>query len=188
MKKLIMTGIIVFVSTALILMSGCGEQETTRQGYKTYSKYGFSFEYPRGYSITEMGGFESEATDASGMVQAFKGDYEGYQVVWLAMIESMWELGGDLQTLLEDSFVGIEYTARVDRGELVETTKVGHPILYQYYTLTYTDGSHSFGVVASFYCDRIERVFLLITMHSVIWQKQDILEDFQRYLDSFVCH
>ena len=186
-------GVILLLTLSLTLPLGCTEQTgaPTSTEFKTFSKYGMSFGYPRDYDIAEMGLFESEATDASGRVRAFKGDNEVYSVAWIVMVESMWELIDDLQGGVEATFVDMEETegvARVDKHELVETTKVGHPILYQYYTLTYTDGSHRFGIVANFYCDRSERIFQLVTIHSVIYQKQYILEDFQRYLDSFVCH
>ncbi len=36
---------------------------------KDYSNYGFGFDYPDGFSVTEMGMFDSEANDNSGVVQ-----------------------------------------------------------------------------------------------------------------------
>jgi len=192
-KKAVSLGVTLLLMTLLTLPLGCTKETVapTLTDFKTFSKYGFSFDYPRGYSITEMGMLESEATNASGTVQAWKGDYEVYQAAWLAMVESMWEVSGDLQTTLEDTFVGMEEAeevARLDKGELVETTKAGHGMVYQYYTVTYTEGSKGYGIAAIFYCDRSERFFQLITVHTAISAKQDIAEDFQYFLESFICH
>jgi len=194
-KKAVFLGVALLMMASLMLPLGCAKkaepEAPTPTEFKTYSKYGFSFEYPKGYSIAEWGLLQSEATDNSGIVQALKGDYELYQVTWLGMVEDTWEVAGDLQTSLEDSFGGIEQTevvASLDKGELVETTKAGHQMLYQYYTVTYTEGGKGYGIVGVFYCNKSEKFFQLATIHSAISATQDILEDFQRYLDSFVCH
>jgi len=194
-KKAIFLGVTLLVMASLMLPVGCAEEAAaptpTSTEFKTFSKYGFSFEYPRGYSISEMGLLESVATDSSGIVQALRGDYEVYQVAWMGIVEDTWEFTGDLQTTLEDAFWGMEQaemTASLDRGELVETTKVGHQMLYQYYTLTYTTDVEGYGIQGVFYCNKSERFFQLTTIHNAISAKQDILEDFQRFLDSLVCH
>lgn len=177
--------------TAVVTEKETETEILTTTEFKTFSKYGFSFEYPRGCSIAEYGVLQSEANDVSGIVQATKGLYDAYQVVWVAASQSLWEASGDLQQSIEDGFSGMEETegiAHLDKGKLVEITKAGHETLYQYYIVTSTEGDKSCGVAGVFYCDKSEKVFSLMTAHPAISSEQDILEDFQRYLDSFVCH
>lgn len=193
--KAVFLGAVVLMIVSLMLPLGCtSEAETDSPAsaeFKTYSKYGFSFEYPRSYSISEYGLLESEASDNTGMVQAARGDEDLYQVAWISMIESTWEIGGDMQMMLEDGFWGIEHAEGVvglDRGELAETTHAGHPMLYQFFSITATEIGKVYGIQAIFYCDRSERVFQLFTMHTNISSDQGILEDFQCFADSLVCH
>ncbi|MFC2022109.1 hypothetical protein ACFLTR_02695 [Chloroflexota bacterium] len=159
---------------------------------KDYSKYAFGFDYPKGFSVTEMGMLASEANDNSGLVQVGieNGEIELFQVSWLQMTQSTWQFSGGLRKLLDDSFAGIEAGAGgvpVDRGEQVETTKAGHQMIYQYCSFTFLDYK-AYGIVAAFYCDVSQRVYQLVTLNSTISAKQDVFKDFQNYLDSFVGH
>lgn len=191
-KKLIMIGIVVLVSTALIAVSGCAKQEATREGYKTYSNYGFSFEYPKSFLLFEQGVLESKANDTSGMVAAGVENEElkGVGVIWFKVQESLVDQV-TLEAGMEGGFQGLaggEDVVSVERGELVETTKAGHRMLYQYYALTTTEGDKTFGIYGSWYCDKDQKVYILSTENSTISSKKDVLRDFQSYLDCFVCH
>ena len=194
-KSGILLGMIILLVVSLMLPLSCAKETeipaTTE--FKTYSKYGFSFEYPKKLSITEMGMLESEANENSGIVQAGveNDEVEIYQAAWLTMVESTWEVVGDLHGPIEDGFVGMEASediASLDRGELAETNKAGHQLLYQYYNATSTEGDKVYGIVATFYCDGSQKFYQLMTINNTISAKQDVFEDFQRYLDSFVCH
>lgn len=189
MKKLILIGALILVSTALISIIGCAAQEVEREGYKTYSKYGFSFEYPQSFLVFEQGLLESQANDTSGAVAAAVGNEEikGAFVSWLKTQESL----VDLEAGIEGGFEAMEADETVinyERGELVETTKEGHEILYQYYTTTYSDGGKVFGIMGVWYCDKSQIFFCLMTMNSTISSKEDVLTDYLDYLDNFVCH
>ena len=191
-KKAVFLGVAILMMVSLMLPLGCTtdtDTETTTE-FKTYSGFGFSFDYPRGYSITEMGLLESEATDSSGSISAAKGDNRLYQVAWMSMIENVWEIGGGLQFQIDNFFFGMEMTGevRVDKGELVESVKAGHEMVYQFYSMTYNEIDKAYGIIGVFYCDRSEKCFILVTGHTDISAKQDVLEDYQRFLDSFVCH
>jgi len=190
-KKVIFLGVTLLLTISLMLPLGCTKETevSTPTEFKTFSKYGFSFEYLKRFTVAEMGMLENEATDSSGLVQVGV-ENELFQTVWIGMIESTWSVTEDLQGSLDDSFAGMvgEGVASVDRGELVETTKAGHQILYQYYILTPDEGDKAYGIVGIFYCDKSQRLFQLMTMNTTISAKQDVLEDFQNYLDSFVCH
>lgn len=191
-KKLIMIGIVVLVSTALIAVSGCAVQETTREGYKTYSKYGFSFEYPQSFLAFEQGLLESQANDTSGVVAASVENEElkAVGVMWFKVQESLVDQV-TLEAGMEGGFQGMaggEDVVSVEPGELVETTKAGHRMLYQYYALTTTEGDKTFGIYGSWYCDKDQKIYILSTENNTISSKKDVLRDYQSYLDYFVCH
>ena len=193
MKKLIMIGTLVLVSIALISMSGCAKPEVAKEEYKTYSKYGFSFEYPKDFLVLEQGLLESQANDSSGMVQVGiqNDEVQMFQTGWIKMIKSTWEVDGNLKRTLGESFSRMETAEGVvslNRGWLVGTNKAGHQMIYQYYNMTFTEGGKAYGIVAVFYCDESQVIYQLITINDTISAKQDILEDFQNYLGHFVCH
>ena len=187
-KKLIILGTLVLVTIALISISGCAEQETAREGYKTYSRYGFSFEYPQSFLLFEQGVLESQANDTSGLVYAAleNEEFKSVFVGWVRAQEQVF----DLEAGIEDGLKGMEGegVASVERGELVETTKAGHRMLYQYYALTMTEGDKVFGIYGEWYCDKDQKVYILYTMNNTISSKEDVLADYRSYLDYFVCH
>ena len=84
-KKAILLVVIPLLIASFMLATGCAQEVTTSTGFRAYSKYGFSFEYPKTYSVTEMGMLQSEADEASGAVQAALGYEEMLQVIWLGI-------------------------------------------------------------------------------------------------------
>ncbi len=171
----------------------------TESQFKTYSKYGFSFEYPKTFSdVMEMGMLESEANDTSGMVQVWVENEEValFQVGWMTILPDEIESGpggleGNLKDSLEGGFAVLESSeeiASIEKGELIEATKAGHLVFYRYYTATSTEGDKMYGVVSCFYCDISLRLFSLLTINNTTSTEDDGLGDFQNYLDSFVCH
>lgn len=127
------------------------------------------------------------------MVEAFREDdeIEMFQTIWVHTRPGELESTDDLQIMLEDAFAGIESVENIagfDTSELVETTKAGQELLYKYYTFNFVGGDRVNGIVGAFYCEDGQKLFRLSTMNSTISDRQDVLEDFQRYLDSFVCH
>jgi len=194
-KKAIFLGVALLLMISFMFPVGCTEEAVTPASteFKTYSKYGFSFEYPKTFSVTEMGLLENEAKESSGIVQVGveNDEIQMFQIAWMKMMPSVWELDDDLQGSLEDSFAGMETTEGISSfeiGELVESTKAGHQMIYQYYTMTSTEGDKVYGIVSVFYCDKSQNFLQLMTISNTISSKQDVLEDFQNYLDSFVCH
>ena len=202
MSKKKIAGIIAgcIVAIIVIVVVATSTPTPTPTQFKTYSKYGFSFEYPKTFSVTETGIQESEANDTSGMVQAWveNEDTEIFQVGWIRMMPDMMEIGpggleGNLKDSLEGGFAAMESSegvASVEKGELVEATQAGHLMFYQYYTSNSTEGDEAYGIASCFYCDESLKLFSLMTMtmNSTISARKDVLEDFQNYLGSFVCH
>ncbi len=200
MKRWLTIGLVAVLALAGV-MAACApapQEGPPPTELETYSKYGFSFEYPKAFPVTEMGMLENEANDTSGLVQVGleNEEVELFQVAWIKMMPDMIEVGpggleGNLKDSLEGGFAALESgegAPTVERGELVKATKAGHLMFYQYYTATSTEGDKVHGIANVFYCDKSQKLFALMTMNSAISAKQDVLEDFQNYLDSFVCH
>ena len=102
----------------------------------------------------------------------------------------MWEGTTDLQIGLDDSFAGMEGEGIdiIQRSELLLVTKEGHQILYKDYVATDIEGDKFYGVIAVFYCDESQKVFQLITASYTSGSKQGALAEFDRFLNSFICH
>ncbi len=188
MKRLLIIAILVLVSITLITVVACGQQESARAGYKTYSRYSFSFEYPQSFLLFEQGLLESQANDTSGLVYAAdeNEEFESVFVGWIKAQEQIF----DLEIAIEDGLQGMEGEgiASVERGELVETTKAGHRMLYQYYAATDVEGDKAFGIFGVWYCDKLQKLYMLYTMNTTISSKESVLRDYQSYLDYFVGH
>ena len=205
-KKLvgIIAGCIIAIIIITAIATNIPTPTPTPTQFNTYSKYGFSFEYPKTFSITEVGMLESAANDSSGIVQAWVENVENeelelFQVSWITIRPDVIEIGmggleGNLKNSLEDGFAAMESTegiVSVEKGELVEATIAGHLMFYQYYTSNFAEGDtvHTvYGIAACFYCDKIQKLFSLMTMNNTISAKEDVLTDFQNHLGSFVCH
>ena len=196
MSKKKLAAIIIGCTIAIIVIVVIATRPPAQ--FNTYSKYGFSFEYPKAFSVTEMGAQESEANDSSGMVQAWveNEEIEIFLVNWIKMMPDVIEIGpggleGNLKNDLEYGFAAIESTegvASFEEGELVEATKAGHLMFYQYYTATSNEGDKMYGIASCFYCDESLKVFSLMTIIATTSVEEDILENFQNCFDSFVCH
>ncbi len=181
-----------FILGACARPTGAPEPVPT-SNVNTYSKWGFSFKYPKEYSLIAMGLLESQATDASGIVQVSLQNDELwlFQIAWMGMVPSMFEISGGLPFLLEGSIRALEASedlARVDYGEPIETTKAGHQMLYQHYTATSNDGKRIWGIIGVYYCDETAKFFQFSSSNDTTDDEHHIFEDFQSYLDSFVCH
>lgn len=181
--------LVVLVTLAL----GCGEEaETptlspTPTQYDTFSKYGFSFEYPKEMSLSEQPSMGTIVDENSGIVLGEKEnkELELVTVGWQGIAEPV-----DIESSLIGSVAGGlaaleagEGVEEVVRGEQLEATKSGHQLLYQSFTVR-GGGEVMRGVVSAWYCDESNRLFNLITLYS----GEDALALFQTYLDSFVCH
>ncbi len=191
-----LTSIVATVESALAALRSATKVETvtptpTVALSKDYSKYGFGFDYTKGFSVTEMGLLGSEANDNSGMVQvSIENDvFEIFQVSWMNMIQSIFQFAGGIEALLDAGFEGLNVAGAesFEKGDLIETTKAGHRMVYQYFTIT-SFGVTMPGIMGVFYCDESQRVYQLLIMRIAVSGEQDILEHFQEYLDSFVGH
>jgi len=161
-----------------------GEEEEAPPGYRSYSKYGFTFQYPKGMSISEEGMLESTATSSSGIVlgELSNDEDEVITVGWLSAV-----IAPDLEDLKDSLNAGFENMEAegtpVDIGQLVTSAKAGHTMIYQYFNAT-IEGETYYGIGGVWYCDTNDRFYMLFLMYS----EQDPLPKFQQYLDAFICH
>ena len=206
MKKMSIMAMLILVSIAPLSLIGCGgDTETStasnmpaRPEMSTFSKYGFSFEYPEDLLVWQGGLLEDNANENSGTVQVAP-EEEGFPLFAVSWVKT-WQWG--LEGGLEAGFAGIgnwEGIEIVQRGELGETAISGHRMLYQeghrmfyqyYIATTKTQGEIVYGIVAAFYCDDTQRAFGLVTMQSTTTPlfSQEVLDNFKDYVDYFACH
>jgi len=153
----------------------------------TFSKYGFSFEYPKEFTATEYGALENEANDTSGAVQVGPANEEGMflTIVWAKTVTL---LDDYLEESLDGGFQGLEEAvASVDRGERVESDFEGQQMLYQTFTFTDFEGEEAHGLLAALDCEDSQKLISFNLVNPTISTNQDILQDFHSFLDSFVC-
>ena len=166
------------------ILPACDEYVTER-----YSKYGFSFDHPPGVTLLEAGvGGQGVASDASGMVQF--NYYGGSPLELVGTIWSTAEVAPNLETALDEIFASVESGGNevTSRGSLEVSVKDNHEMIYQRFDLT-EQGQLLMGVMGSWYCDKANRVYIFsyVTFPEFTTQ-QDLPKEFQRHLDSFVCH
>ncbi len=205
-KRISIKGTVILAGIALMAMVGCGGSTSTTAvvdaltsaEVKLFSNHGFSLEYPKNYSIWQDGLLDDGANENSGLVQVApaEGQLPLFAVTWV----NTWQWG--LEGGLEAGFDGIENWEGVEsiaKGELVQSTKkghrmlyqVGHPMLYQYYNATTdTVGEIVYGIAGAFYCYSTQRAFGLVTIESTTNTPStpEALNSFEGYLDSIVCH
>jgi hypothetical protein len=148
--------------------------------YETYSKYGFSIEYPEDMTITEEGVLDATANDNSGAVggKSF-GPFEEFAVSWVK--KSTPATRGDLENGLEEIFKLDNFEKT---GTIVETSKSGHELIYQQGTYT-EDSQTEYLIYGVWYCNIDEKLYVLGVGQTT---EQNLLQNFERYLESFVCH
>ena len=53
-QKAIFLGVISIIIALFMLLTGCTQETGISTEFKTYSKYGFSFDYPKRFPVEEM--------------------------------------------------------------------------------------------------------------------------------------
>jgi len=193
-KMVLVAILVVGIIISAISCSGNGEDKELQ----TYSGHGFSFKYPKTFgvdgdeTIGGKGGFVvmvSRDDFSTGESQSFMvaGGHPAYEVT---------DLNQDLEYYLN----AMEQTKAQVNGEYlwsppIEIIHSGHPVIYKCYTYTWPgvfgDRTYTYyGVVATFFCDKSDRTFILQTedTDNVTHSWAEAWEDFTIYLDSFDCH
>jgi hypothetical protein len=166
-------------------------------GYARFSGYGFSFDYPELLEIHSWGYPDSSSgpSDFGGTVQVkryWEGVWENFWVLWYTEIGTP-DLGVELETFYRNMDSWGCLTG--NQGELLASEKDGHEMLLQTYTFwedSFRPGGAEFITVSGVWCEpwpplHANRVYV-VTYIAFIESatRQQVLEEFQRYLDSFV--
>ena len=188
-RKSAISVILLLILVLIISTIGCGGKTEEIQ---TFSKHGFSLEYPKGFRIVEEGLDDAEANENSGIVHVLDtwGYIRTFDIAWRKMLQSFYEAEGHREENMEawvEVLMAAQNIESIDRGEQAETIKAGHQILYQYHVITATSAKIC-GIRATFYCNESQREFILQTMYQPCIAKEDVTEDLMNLLDSFVCH
>jgi hypothetical protein len=152
-------------------------QSVPAQQYAAYSKYGFSFQYPLGMTVSDQG-----ATDNSG-IAAFELKNDRHELVAVSwsrqVVPDLWaSLDKALKEIAEMGCM-----TEFERGELGETTMGGHQMIQQNFIIV-SNGEKLFGIYGVWYCTANQKLYLL----NVYSNQGNDVPIFQRYVDSFVCH
>lgn len=179
-------GLIMGCSGQAELDSGPPEEHGTYSGYATYSKYGFSFQYPGHLDTTEVALLARAANEYSGVVMiGERGGETILEVTWVKNADR------DLESAIETGFAILESKDRitdVHRGELLEIDHNGHRMLVQGYTVTSATGESLCGVGGVLWCDHSANFYSVVTLRKDLADEQAALGEFRDFLSTFVCH
>jgi len=148
-----------------------------------FAMYGFSFEYPEGWSASVSGMFESVASEDSGLVVLSSADEESvFSVGWW-----LWEMSiPDLEGTLDDDIEGmISELPGVELGERVETIFVGEygiEHLQRYQTGAWLGYDLIF---TAWYCGMSNYFFLAMLIEP---GPADMLATLSTLMETFECH
>jgi len=192
MKTLIAILGIVLVGMTTVCPLGCARHNKT----ETFTKYGFSFEYPAGYEVDERGVYRKgdANSDSSGSVVLSKEGRSSCLLVWDVNQETEAQRGeSDLRAELgsytsdfEEAFG--ESGGSMQVGDIVEDSCSGHKMLRCYYVVVWSGGTAVSGDVGQVYCGESRRSFMLFTESSHKEDEEDALAFFRMFTSSLVCH
>jgi hypothetical protein len=174
---------------AVVSLAWWYSQQEPEGGFRLYSNFNFSFEYPKDMEISEQGLVAgTNATTDSGILtgELSNGAFELIKVGWFTT-----ESAPDLETSLNNSLVSLEVEGwlTVEKGQLKDSATVnGHEMLYQSFTATTGEADTFQGISGVWYCETSNRSFDFILMFLQDNQDiQEILQKFQQYTVSFTC-
>ncbi|MFC1999989.1 hypothetical protein ACFLXE_04440 [Chloroflexota bacterium] len=153
----------------------------SRSGYKIFSKYGLSFEFPDDCTISEHGVMENQANDTDGVVLA-SSDKMAINVYWTASVQDLFK--GDPH-YLNNFYFNMEQQSGItdiEREEWEETVKLGHQVIYERFS--FQGERKLFGIYGVWYCSNSQRMFDFVAVHD--WAR--MLPLCKGVLESVHCH
>lgn len=169
----------VYTQTNLLRPSSAATHPLS--GYNTYSNYGFSFQYPKTWTISEHGLFDNTADSNSGLVTAQSSTSQNDLVLvgWNHSVNTI-----DPSTVLTPAINGFQKgsggTSLVMGQQGTTTTTAGYSVLYQPFSIT-VSGTHINAVWSAWYSTHGQRLYQM----SVVTSGQDAMSPFSTYLSSF---
>ncbi len=150
-------------------------------GYNTYSNYGFSFQYPKTWTISEHGLLDNAANSYSGIVtaQSTTSKNDLLLVGWTQSYNAI-----DPATVLSPAISGFQRglggTSLVMGQQGTTTTTAGYSVPYQPFSIT-VSGAQVNAVWSAWYSTHGARLYQL----SVVTSGQDAISPFNAYLSTF---
>jgi hypothetical protein len=150
-------------------------------GYNTYSNHGFSFQYPKTWTISEHGLLDNSADSNSGLVTAQSTTSQNDLVLvgWNHSVNTI-----DPSTVLTPAINGFQKgsggTNLVIGQQGTTTTTAGYSVLYQPFSIT-VSGTTVNAVWSAWYSTHGQRLYQL----SVVTSGPDAMTSFNTYLSSF---
>lgn len=177
-RRTILLSAILVITILIVLFTGCTPED------KTFSKYGISFQYPGDFTLREFNIVEDYGNITGSQIQVTpKKGIGGFQLNWVST-HMYWELEDNIEMHFKN-LEEAESIDHVDRGEIFEGEKDGYRMVYQYYTVTPIEGDPARGIAAMFYHRKAAKLIALFTTNDVSLSDEEILEDFEVYLESF---
>jgi CubicO group peptidase (beta-lactamase class C family) len=179
--------ILIVVLIVVVAGGGYWWYSSSLQQEPTYSRFGFSFDYPEGMTFTSgalLGGFD-HARPVYGDIQGIWEEVpETMGVIW---IPEDW--GFNLTTALDGALEGAEEVGIVvvSRGEMETGEKDGQELLYQSFELSDAGVSQK-GMIGAWNSEEDGRIYLLflITLPEV-GTPEELHSRWRGYVDSFAC-
>ena len=182
-----------------LFFSDCASSKPTREGYNIFNKYGFLFEYPEFFYITEGGLVQGQANKNSGVVTATRTigeDAELFVITWMEMSKATVGLNHEYFTdsSLKSAIAGMVQTwgnpDQIEYGEIVQSTKEGHYYTYQQINLFLPsyDNVYLDSVAGCWYCDVGQWAFVVSYASSISKSHQNTLMEHNQFLFNLKCH
>lgn len=189
--------LIVFVVGAATGVNLWLHRDDLPLGYVKHTSHGFSYVHPELFDTYSWGYPDpsSGPSDFGGGTQAKKyweGVWQNVIVTWTTETSTP-----DLEEKLDEFYTALDgWGCKIDsKDQLLASEKDGHEMLYQTYTFTeatFRPGGAQFIAASGVWYEpwpplRANRVYVLTYIaFSESTTRQQVLEGFQRYLDSFV--
>jgi len=159
-------------------------------GYQTFDMFGFTFAHPQDAYVNLEGLGMTPLTNDAGVLTVSRpvSGVEQVGVIWLST-----ELVEGPEAALDMIFQEASGSNQViSRGEVLQSTKDGHPIYYVYFTVT-DQGVDIPGIMGSWHCTEDGRIFSLYLVNLPNLDDLDVTPDeikpkWQWYLNLIDCH
>ncbi len=170
---------------------------TPPAGFKMYSDYEITFNYPETYSLSK------DVDDSFGQISIYggiNGGQESFSVSWwdIDSLESPYDDSGEFINLEEWIQLPeinkvaplVEAGCYLEAGNVTQIIKSGHKVLYQAYHTGCTNlgNSTEYAVVAALECENTNKILTLSLSSSLSDNDSDLVDRFMNHLDNLVCH
>ncbi|UCG83587.1 MAG: hypothetical protein JSW38_01855 [Dehalococcoidia bacterium] len=182
--KILVASLIVSILIISCVVTGCGNNSGESN---TFSKYGFSFEYPENFSLTRDEVDRGVIYIEIDKIPANVGEAEYFQIMCGDIDENV--PAPDPYEFLYSTAENLHELGTRTEGPKTATAHLGHQVPYQLYTLQYDfEVEEEYHVSAAFYCDMNNRLFVILFSSEAANDWAGATDAFTSFLYSFACH